>query len=224
MSSSDEIQTLDHNYLLLSPRCTMCICGPSNCGKTTFVHNMLMNKKELFKEDPPNKVLYCYSIYQSVIDELKKIKGEITLYNGLPDKGTLAKFCDGHHNIVILDDLGHKLMENKDVEMLFTQFAHHMNLSIIFILHNLFQQGKCSRTIALNTKYVVLFESPRDITPLKILGRQGFPGRTNQLLEAYYDCISTRYGYLLIDFTPHIEEKFRLRTHIFPDEIMTVYM
>jgi len=31
-----------------------------------------------------------------------------------------------------------------------------------------------------------------------------------------------KYGYLLIDFSPHTEKKYQLRTRIFPDETPTI--
>ena len=59
------------------------------------------------------------------------------MHEGLPTEKTLRNFSNNKHNIIVLDDLGHKMVQDKDMEMLFTQFAHHMNLSVIFILHNL---------------------------------------------------------------------------------------
>ena len=44
----------------------------------------------------------------------------------------------------------------------FTKYVHHRNLSIMYIVQNVFCQGKRSRTIVLNTKYMVLFKNPRD--------------------------------------------------------------
>ena len=45
---------------------------------------------------------------------------------------------------------------------LFTLGSHHRNLSVIYIVQNLFHQGKGSRSIKKNGPYLVLFKNPRD--------------------------------------------------------------
>ena len=222
--STCECDTVDITELLLYPRSTICISGPSNSGKSTLVYEILKHRYNLFNGDPPKKILFCYSIYQPFYDKIKRELKDVTMYEGMPEEKIIQDFSDNNHNIIILDDLGHKLMQNESIEMLFTQLAHHMNLTVVFILHNLFQQGKYSRTIALNTKYIFLFKSPRDLTPIKILGRQAFPDKSNIFLEAYQDAVSKPFGYLLVDFTPHVNDKFRLRSNIIPVEGMTIYM
>lgn len=88
---------------------------------------------------------------------------------------------------------------------------------------NLFQRGSRSRTIALNTYYLVLMKNVRDASQIAFLGRQLFPGHSNFLLEAYADATKSPYGYLLVDTSPHSEDKYRLRTHIFPGEDPIIY-
>ena len=44
------------------------------------------------------------------------------------------------------------------------------------------------------------------------------------LEEVYVDCPTTAYGYLVIDISPHANDQYRLRTHIFPDEHTTKYI
>ena len=45
---------------------------------------------------------------------------------------------------------------------LFTRGSRHHNLSVIYIVQNVFHQGKASRSISLNSHYLVLFNNPRD--------------------------------------------------------------
>ena len=56
------------------------------------------------------------------------------------------------------------------------------------------------------------------------LARQLYPGNTKHLLEAYKDSTSEKWGYLLVDMSPETDEKLRLRTNIFPGELLTVYV
>ena len=103
-----------------------------------------------------------------------------------------------------------------DVQNLFTRGSHLQNLSIIYINQNLYQQGKSARNIALNTHYTVLFKNPRDITQITNFGRQ--IGMSQLLQEAYKDATSEPYNPLIIDLSPHSNEAYKLRSHIFPEE------
>jgi hypothetical protein len=71
----------------------------------------------------------------------------------------------------------HEVMKNKDMELLFTQGCHHKSVSVILITQNLHQGGKHAKTIALNTWYMVLMKSIRDISKPAIGGRQLYPGK-----------------------------------------------
>ena len=64
---------------------------------------------------------------------------------------------EGGHNMIILDDLKQKVVQDVECQLLFTQAAHHGHLMVLLITQNGFCQGKYARTISLNTKYMVLF-------------------------------------------------------------------
>ena len=218
---SDKI--IDSNFLKFAPNSTICFCGPSGCGKSTLVFNILKERNELFSS-PPVKILYCYNIYQTLFDEMKDTLHNVSFLGGLPTIDEIHNFCDKNHNIVVIDDLSHKLVMNPDLEVAFTQLCHHWNLSIIFVLHNLYQQGKCSRTIALNTKYLLIFKSPRDNNQIIMLAKQAYPHKSQYVMESYCNATSDPFGYLLFDFTPHTPDELRLRSNILPHEIMSIYI
>ena len=82
--------------------------------------------------------------------------------------------------------------------------THHNNLSIIYVNQNLFYQGKCARTLNLNTAYTVLLKNPRNTQKVALLVRQ--LGMGNVLKEAYKDATGKPFGYLVIDLSPKSEE------------------
>ena len=43
------------------------------------------------------------------------------------------KFSDGNHTLIILDDLSEQVVKDPEMERLFVQGAHHLNLNV-FIL------------------------------------------------------------------------------------------
>ena len=144
---------------------------------------------------------------------------------GLPSVEELDELTrDKRHKLIIIDDLMHEVMGNKDMELLFTQGTHHKCVSVKLITQNLYTGGKHARTIALNMWYMVLMKNLRDVSQVSILGRQLYPGKSKGFLLAYEDALnSDKYGYFVVDMSPHSEDEYRLRSRIFPDEDPIIY-
>ena len=197
------------------------VSGMTGSGKTVWVYNLLSNKSELFTE-PPVKILYCYSIWQPLFNTMEKTLG-VVFQKGIPSEEDISDFYNsGSHNMIILDDLQQEVVNNKIVEKLFTQMCHHYCISVIFINQNLFYQGKCARSLHLNTYYTVLLKNQRNIQQISILGRQ--IGKAKLLIDGYTDVMRKPYGYLLLDLSPSSGENLQIRTNIFPHEFpMVVY-
>ena len=102
--------------------------------------------------------------------------------------------------------------------------SHHRNLSIIFIIHNLFHYGKEMRTLSLNSHYIMLFKNPRDKLQISTLARQMYPGNSQFLIEAFQYATKQAHGYLLIDWKPSTEDKLRVRTGLLPSDKIVVYV
>jgi hypothetical protein len=54
----------------------------------------------------------------------------------------------------------------------FTQGSHHRNLTVIYIVQDLFHQSRVMRTVSLNSHYLVLFKNPRDKLQIRNLVTQ----------------------------------------------------
>ena len=127
-------------------------------------------------------------------------------------------------NLVVIDDLMDQVSEDKRITNLFTKGCHHRNLSVIFILQNIFHRGKELRDMSLNCHYLVLFKSPRDSSQVNHLAKQMFPGHVKYMQEAFADATSIPYRYLLCDLKQETPTDFRLRTNIFPGETQYAYV
>ncbi len=103
-------------------------------------------------------------------------------------------------NLLIVDDLMQQASANSELQRVFSQYVHHRNLSAIYIVQNLFVQGKSSRTISLNANYMILFKNPRDVNQVAMLGRQMYPGNTKYFMECYHDAVNQPFGYIMIDY------------------------
>lgn len=197
--------------------CSILICGPSQNGKTHLTYRILKESKGMFSSKPI-KVVYCYSVFQPLFVKMEEEIENIILYKGLPDSNDINDWSEKKEQLVlILDDLLADAANSPDIMNLFTVGCHHRNISVIFLMQNIFPPGKCIRTISLNASYIILLRNHRDKHQISILGRQILPGQTH-FLSAYQQAVSKMYGYLLVDLSPHTDKTYLLRTNIFIGE------
>ena len=102
---------------------------------------------------------------------------------------------------------------------MFTQGSHHRNLSVIYLVQNLFHQGKGNRDISLNCHYLVIFKNPRDKLQILTLAKQMYPRKTGYFLQKYEEAVSRPFGYLFIDLKTTTPDHCRLRTNVLPGEV-----
>lgn len=200
------------------------VVGPSGCGKTVFVKNVLENCEHVMN-DVPNNIVWIYTSFQPLYTELQKKNKKIRFIKGLPDSfEDESPFPADQTHLVILDDVIFQASDHPEVVRIFTQYRHHRNMSVIMLTQNVFHQGKFSRTIGLNTNYLVLFKNPRDKLQMNILAQQMFPSRKKYFLESLEDATSQPHSYLLLDLTHRCPDRFRLRTGLLPYEWPVVYI
>ena len=203
---------------------TIAISGSTMSGKTTFVNKLLDHAADMFEQVPAN-VLYCYGVWQSLFTTMESKYDWLTFHEGLPSEELVRDLTtNGKHNLVIVDDLMDQVVKSSEMETLFTRGAHHRNLTLIYINQNMYCQGKNARTMSLNTHFMVLMKNPRDASQVQTLGKQVFPNQSQILTEAYRDCMTRPYSYLLVDLSPQCLDQYRLRSNIFPGEYTTVYI
>ncbi len=141
----------------------------------------------------------------------------VELIEGVPsDVNKLIKGCD--NSLIVMDDLMSQCSNDPRVADLFTRGSHHRGISVLYLTQNLFPPRKLSRTISLNSHYMLIFRNPRDSLGITTLAKQMFPKHTNYLLEAFRDATSQPYGYLLIDCHQLTLESIRLRANNLPGE------
>ena len=111
----------------------------------------------------PTKIIYFYKRWQPLYDEIMKHVPHIEFTQGIPYNIKDDDYFDTKFpTLFILDDQMRDSANSSDICELFTEGSHHRNLSVICLVQNMFYQGKESRTMSLNTQYLVLFKSPRD--------------------------------------------------------------
>ena len=172
---------------------------------------MLHHRDELFEP----KIIFCYGEYQAAFDSMMQTIPNITFVEGFPENLN-DMLCT--NSLVIVDDLMSQCSQNQSMSDLFTKGSLHRGVSVIF------PPGKQSRTISLNSHYIIVLKNPRDSLGISTLARQMCPNNTNFLLQSFQDATKKPYGYLLLDLHQLSPENMRLRTNILPGEKQIVYV
>ena len=149
------------------------LTGMSGSGKSTFVEKIFRQRKLW---PPPERIVWCYAQWQPIYDSLQNDGLPIEFVEGAPEAlGKPEYFDKNFRNCIVFDDsMLHKGV-NEIVAGLFIHGSTHRNLSVFYLVHNLFWKSKVAREIRLNAKYIVAFRSPNDQQPLLRIGQQIFP-------------------------------------------------
>ena len=103
----------------------------------------------------------------------------------------------------------------KSLAHIFTKGSHHRNVTTLDLLKNMFDLGRSSRTVSLNSHYTVVFRNLRYQSQFRALARQLLPKHSDWLIDAFADATVRPLGYLVIDNSPQCDPIFRFRTNIF---------
>ena len=199
----------------------------SIAGKTSVIFNILKHKEQLYTK-PTEGIVYCYSVHSPDFDSLSS--ENIEFVQGIPSVESLEKWCTkfgGLHWILVFDDLIDSLVESHLATEIAIKYSHHYNFSTIISSQNIFFQGKGSRTQSLNSHYIILTRTCRDLKQINYLGSQIFPNQTKAFLAVYKDCmdhpIANQIPYLFISCHPlHTKRTCQLLTNIFPPYLLMV--
>jgi len=198
---------------------SMLIAGPTTCGKSTFMKDLLSHPQ--FIKPQPKQILWCYGTDDNS-DNLDQFKGiiqssklPIRFHKGIPDVNNITS---DDHMFIVLDDLMQKAGKSNEITKLFTLGMHHKNISVALIVQNVFYQAAAMRNISLNCHYFVLFKNPRDGRQIKYLSNQIFPNNPKYLTDAFQKATERPFGYLIIDLTQQTPDNLRVLTNLFPDQ------
>ena len=196
---------------------TALLVGPTGCGKTRLMFEMIEHRNKVCTE-PPAEIIYCYGAWQSKFEEWKD---EVVFHEGFLDPGTEIP-SDGLARWLIVDDLLEEVTGKESLNNSFTKHSHHKNLSVFFLTQNVFRKG--TRTVSLNTHYMFLFKNPRDKQTVDNLAKQAFPGHVAGVRRAYELATEEPHSFLRVDMTQTTPDKARLLGNfLHPIKAMEIY-
>ena len=119
------------------------VCGPSRCGKTVFIKDLLQNIPSITKQNI-SKVIYVYKVWQQTFEDMK-LQGLVHFFlreeENIVEK--IKKLSFGEYSLVIFDDLiNSKNLE--EISNLFVVDGRHSNYSMIFTSQRMFVNSESS--------------------------------------------------------------------------------
>ena len=205
---------------------TITLVSSSNGGKTSFVLKLLKYADGMFTEGL-STIVYCYgSSWQPIFDEMLTINPSIHFKEGLPTDTEMQLLSqDKNHTCLILDDLMTEInTSSRSLEKLWSVHSHHYKMTLVYLAHNLYQKSPSARNIALNTQVFIIFKNHRDTQQIQYFGRQIYGNKSSFFNKAYQLATANRWGYLVVDLDARSIDKYRLRTNIFPNENVIIYV
>lgn len=209
-------QTYDETILKLKHPSTILISGPTGSGKTEFVKELVLRN---WFNPPIERIIWVYGEWQKVYEVVKnKLGGEVEFIRNPKNYDEIYESLDPNvRNLVIFDDQMARKNSPKEIVKFFTQGSHHRNMSVMYLVQNLFDKSPDHRNISLNSQYLFLFRNPRDSGQVRALGQQLMGGGGKAYVDAYTDATSKPYSYLEIDCRPETENSLRLKAKILDD-------
>lgn len=196
----------------------MVVAGPSQVGKTTFVHRLLRSN---IITPTPDRIVYAYGEMQPALKDLSALT-KVELHEGWSP--TLVESMQPtQNNLLVLDDVMNDCRDDTALSNLFTRGGHHRNISVIFLTQNYFFGGRSAVDVRRNTHYLVLFACKQDRRQVSAFAQRILPRKWRSFLEAYEDATTARHGYLFVDMSKTCPDKYMLRANIL-DQHVTVYV
>jgi hypothetical protein len=200
------------------------LAGPSGAGKTTFLVNAL--KRRIF-HPMPTRIVWVYGESQGGHAELNALSARGLLprieflQNDTNYEDLLEGFQPTEANMLVLDD---QMNESKShataFSNLFVRGSHHRNITIVYMLQNVFEQKGANRTIGLNGQYLAMFKNPRDNRQIYVLASQMYPGNATFVRDAFKNATAEPHSYLLCDCRQETPEELRLLTNVCDDQVI----
>ena len=215
----------DYNPAAFLPVFRVLISGPAGVGKTTWVYQLLKERKHLIRGDI-DRVWYCSpglehgtSEDHELGDRLQELfPGQLELVQGLPDFEMVGNY-EGH-KVVILDDLSQDVVNNPEIYKLYSYLSTHRQISTVYLSQSIFTPSKYGSAILRNSDYHVIFLDRTNVLTLSTLSKNSHPGGGNLYFQ-YLNWLDERHlvysPYIVVDNSTKAKtsKEFRVRSRIF---------
>ena len=187
------------------------LSGPSRCGKTFFIADLLQNLATISK-DPASFIIYVYKTWQWKFDEMKHLV-HVFIEDDENVVEKIKEYASGQSILVVFDDMINSKSLNT-LAPLFTVDGRHMNMSLVFLTQRMFVNDEYFRQISQNCDYFIVFKNPRNSSEIRTLAHQITPGSLH-LIKIYIEATKEPFSYLIINLTQECEPEVKYLSQLF---------
>jgi hypothetical protein len=192
----------------------MMVVGGTKSGKTTWIIKVIKRLPFMFTKAPKSVHFYYQKYRKAEFDNLKK-NYKVNFALGLPSEKEIEKLADPEvMRMIVIDDGMFNVAKDQHLAKLFTTHCNNGNLIVVILSQNLNLRGQNTSTIACNTHYIVLLDSPRNYYAFRKLGQETEFSEPF-LREVYNEVMKKHYSTLVIDLHTATNKLQRIRTKIF---------
>lgn len=205
------------------------ICGPSTCGKSHFMLNLIEHRDVVFNKKidfiniffPPNSI----GDYHTFMSHVRAAAPDIPIQvrEGIPAEGEVIN-KHGAHQLYIFDDLMDQFFSSDVMKTLIISDSHHKNLSVMVTTQNYFSPEKHRITILRSCSIQVIFKDKTDRSTTRNISSRltGDSEMFPQIFEwlRLHPEVSECSKYIVVETSQSSElnESMSIRTKIFPSK------
>ena len=136
---------------------TIQVSGPTRCGKIRLVRHIL---EEQLIQPFATRIIWVFSEWEPYYDLIWERYSGIDFEKDWRDE-IFDSLSPEQRNILGLEYQMGVASSSTSVADLFPKGSHHENLTVIYLVQNVYNQGKSQLTISLNLHYNVVFRNGR---------------------------------------------------------------
>ena len=194
------------------------IQGPSGSGKSVLIQKIINEKAHMFFT-VPTKIIFVYSSWQPIYDELSSSENDITFMKHIPNESQLSALCNSHsHSILVLDDKMTSANSSQLIGEIFVRLSHHLKISTFCLFQGSHLPSQIGAShIVRNAHYTILLKSGQMFHLVKALGTR--IGDYVSLMSAYKSAVENKnFAYLVVSTHPRTPDFARYTTNILHSE------
>tara|TARA_R110002050_G_scaffold290633_2_gene444413 strand:- start:184 stop:933 length:750 start_codon:yes stop_codon:yes gene_type:complete len=216
----DCLEDEDNGYNPILPRITrnrgfnMIIMGATNCGKTCFINNLLLNKNMWGGKKNAFDEVYFFSPSVNLDDSCRFIKEHFITFDEYKDE-FLEEILEQQKEkpnddmdkiLIVIDDAVGTISKNtKALINKFSSRYRHFNANLIFSVQS---WRSLSPVIRVNAGYMAIFRVP-NIKELDKINEEVGGIFRDRLISMYIDATKEDYGFLYLNLRSNPPRAFK---------------
>lgn len=203
------------------------ISGPTKAGKTTLTTQILCNREKMFPE-PGLREIYWFYTMESSTERIRDQLLGVNFIQGHPTLHKLESMDASVPKLVVLDDMQDmtdKKSTFEELKKLFTAVSHHCNMSVIFIVQDIYVNKNMTRLANQAENLLAMCNGASAYQLPKLSNKLFGPGHEPFIRWAMSDVRShSSHGYLLLSTGADVPECYKVRSKILPSDQNTFYV